>query len=404
MTSGWAAAVKSTQIRMSACETTPRMPPSGSDALLAGLVALVITAALTPLTAVVARAVGAIDEPRTRGLAERPTPRLGGLAICVGVLVAGAIWLPHEQPWTAVLVAAGLITLVGAADDVLDLPPVVKLAGQVVAATIVVYEGASVTTFTFPFAGAVDMGHWGDPVTVAGLVLVMNAVNFSDGVDGLAAGVCAIGAVAFTFIAFDIPQRSAGTLSAIVAGAALGFLVHNFPPARVFMGDAGSNLLGLLLGCVAVLGTVKTSAIVGLIAPLIILAVPFLDTTFVVLKRLKYRRPVHRADANHFHHRFSRIGFSSRRTILYLYAWTLMLGGAAVALRFVPYSDNHGHLDTRWSLVMGAILLAALAASVYLVYVLEILKLRRVLRRQGRSDSEIEQRLETGEFDAVERR
>lgn len=380
------------------------MPPSGSDALLAGLLAAAITVTLTPLTALVARRVGAVDEPRSRGLAERPTPRLGGLAICVGVLVAGAIWLPGRQPWTAVLVAAAVITVVGAADDILDLPPPVKLAGQVAAAAIVVYEGASVTNFTLPFLGPVALGHWGDPVTVAGLVLVMNAVNFSDGVDGLAAGVCAIAALAFAVIAFDIPQRSAGTLSAIVAGAALGFLFHNFPPARVFMGDSGSNLLGLLLGTVAVLGTVKTSAIIGLIAPLIILAVPFLDTTFVVLKRLKYGRPVHRADANHFHHRFSRIGFSSRRTILYLYAWTLMLGGAAVALRFVPYSDNHGNFDTGWSLVMAAILIAALAASVYLVYLLEILKFRWLARREGRSESEIDRQLETGEFEALERR
>ncbi len=134
---------------------------------------------------------------------------------------------------------------------------------------------------------------------------------------------------------------------------------------------------------------------------------PFLDTTFVVLKRMKYRRPVYEADANHFHHRFSRIGFSQRRTVLYLYAWTLMLGGVAVSTRFVPYSDGHGHLHAGWSVVMGAILVVALLASAYLVYVLEIVKFRRLLRREqpassdAQLDAAVERGLETGEFDAV---
>ena len=138
-----------------------------------------------------------------------------------------------------------------------------------------------------------DLGNAGAPLTVLGLVLIMNVVNFSDGIDGLAAGVCAISGVAFAIIAFDLDRGHAGVLAALTAGAAAGFLVLNFPPARVFMGDAGSNLLGLLLGCVAVEGAVKTQAVLALLFPLVVLAVPFLDTTFVVLKRMKYRRPVY---------------------------------------------------------------------------------------------------------------
>ena len=125
-------------------------------------------------------------------------------------------------------------------------------------------------------------------------------------------------------------------LAALTAGAALGFLFHNFPPASSFMGDAGANLLGYLLGVVAVVGSVKTGAVVALMVPLIVLAVPFLDTGFVVAKRLKYRRKPWSADANHFHHRMARMGYSQRRTVAYLYGWTLMLAGVAVALRFVP--------------------------------------------------------------------
>jgi UDP-GlcNAc:undecaprenyl-phosphate GlcNAc-1-phosphate transferase len=205
---------------------------------------------------------------------------------------------------------------------------------------------------------------------------MMNVVNFSDGVDGLAAGVCAIIAGAFAVIAFDLGQDAAGVLAAITAGASLGFLVHNFHPASSFMGDCGANLLGLLMGTVAVAGDLKTTASIAFALPLILLAVPFLDTTFVVLKRLKYKRPVYVADAEHFHHRMARIGFTVRRSVIYLYAWTLMLAGLALALRFVPYSNHHGKLNLGWTLALIAYGLIVAAASVYLVYVLEIVKFR----------------------------
>ena len=178
------------------------------------------------------------------------------------------------------------------------------------------------------------------------------------------------------------------------------------------MGDCGANLLGLLLGCVAVEGAVKTQAVLALVFPLAVLAVPFLDTAFVVLKRMKYRRPVYVADQNHFHHRFDRIGFSARRTVIYLYAWTIAVAAFAVSLRFVPYSDEGGDLNPGWTVVIALIGLAVLAASVYLVYVLEILKFHRLreirLRRLRPSvtdreiDEDVEQRLETGQFDAVQ--
>lgn len=390
--------------------------PTELEALYAFLTAAAVTALLTPLTMRVATAVGAIDRPRARGLAERATPLLGGLAIFAGSLVAGLLWLPsgyREQPqlWHGVLIGAGLITAVGALDDRFELPPIVKLGGQVAAALIVVRFGVVVHFVTIPFLGRLNFGAAGGPVTVVGLVALMNVVNFSDGVDGLAAGVCAIIAATFAVIAFDLERAAPGVLAALTAGAALGFLIHNFPPASSFMGDCGSNLLGLLMGCLMVEGAIKTTAVVSFVLPLILLAVPFLDTTFVVLKRLKYRRPIYEGDSEHFHHRMARIGFSRRRTIAYLYAWTLMLAGLALALRFVPYSDHKGHFYTGWTLVMIAIFLLVAAASVYLVYVLEILKFRRLatarLRRMrpDASAAEIERDVvrdfETGEMEAV---
>ena len=245
-------------------------------------------------------------------------------------------------------------------------------------------------------------------LTLIGLVGLMNIVNFSDG-DRRARG----------RRVRDLGRRvrdhrvrpgrdAAGVLAAITTGAAIGFLVHNFHPASVFMGDSGALLLGLLLGGVIVEGTLKTNAVIALIVPLVVLAVPFLDTGFVVAKRIKYRRPVYRADTNHFHHRFNRLGFSQRRTVLYLYAWTITMAGLAVALRFIPYSDDSGNLHTGWAVLMAACSLVAIAASAYLVLVLEILKLRRLrawqLRRadpdttEHEIDAEVQRELETGEF------
>lgn len=382
------------------------------DAVFAFLVAVAVAALTTPLAAKLAFHVGAVDEPRERGLASRATPLLGGLAILAGVLVAAAIWLPITEETRGILLGAALIALVGAIDDVFDLPPQWKLLGQVAAAVIPVASGVKVENITFPFLGALQFGAAGGVLTVIGLVALMNVVNFSDGVDGLAAGVCAISAVAFSIIAFDLGRTSAGVLAAIVAGAALGFLFHNFHPASIFMGDCGALLLGFLLGCVAVQGSLKTNALIALVGPLAILAVPFLDTGFVIARRLKYRRAPWSADAQHFHHRLARVGFSQRRTVLYLYAWTVLLAGLAVAMRFIPYTDNHGSFNLGWTLLLGAVALFVAGASVYLVVVLEILKLKRLrawqMRRADPDTTEheivaqVESELETGEFTAVD--
>jgi UDP-GlcNAc:undecaprenyl-phosphate GlcNAc-1-phosphate transferase len=397
------------------------------DAVFAFLVALAAAAALTPFAARLAVRLGAVVHPSERGLAERDTPALGGLAILAGVLLAAVIFMPAtiSLPHTAhapkgsggtvhtwaVLLGACLIALVGAVDDIHPLRPQWKLLGQIAAAVIAVEAGVVVTDVTVPFVGALQFPNAGGVLTVIWLVGLMNVVNFSDGVDGLAAGLCTIDGVAFAVIAFDLGVSGAAVLAALTAGAALGFLFHNFYPAKVFMGDSGANLLGYLLGTVAVVGSVKTGAVVALVAPLIILAVPFMDTGFVVAKRLKYRRKPWSADANHFHHRMARMGYSQRKTVLFLYGWSLLLAGVALALRFVPYSNHLGHYYLGWSLLMAAILLIALVASVYLVYVLEIFEFKRLrtreLRRTDPDTSEhaidelVTRDIETGEFERV---
>jgi len=406
------------------------------DAVYAFFVATAVAALLTPFAGRLARRVGAIAYPSERGLARAPTPQLGGLAILAGVALAAALWLPdtirlarvpHANPgsagivhtWT-VLAGGGLIALIGAIDDAIDLNPLLKLLGQIGAAIVAVRGGAVIENLAIPFVGSLQFPHEGGPLTVVWLVALMNIVNFSDGVDGLAAGVCTIDGVAFAVIAFNLQggTSQAAVLAAIIAGASLGFLFHNFYPAKIFMGDAGSNLLGYLIGLAAVIGSIKTEAVVSLAVPLLVLAVPFMDTGFVVAKRLKYGRKPWTADDYHFHHRMAAIGFSQRRTVAYLYAWTLMLAGVALALGFIPYKTNTyrnhnaiGHYHLGWSVVMGVILLIAAVASVYLVYVLEIFKFKSLRTVQLRAvDPEtteheivasVERDIETGEFDAV---
>jgi len=404
--------------------------PTDTDAYLAFLVAGALALLLVPLTKRLALRVGAIDYPSERKLHTVPTPKLGGLGILGGVLVAGLIWLPADTESHSILIGAAAIAWVGVLDDIFELNPALKLLGQTVAVVIPVSVGVTVDSFTVPFFGRLTPGtvdlltlpgggvvHLGDVATVLGIVAMINVINLIDGVDGLAAGVAVISGITLATIALSLDRTAAGVLAALVAGGALGFLRWGFPPASTFMGDTGSNLLGYLLGVVAVQGALKTNAVIALFIPLIILAVPILDTGFVVAKRLKYRRPVYKADRWHFHHRMADIGFSQRRTLLYLYGWTAVMAALALALRFVPYSDNHGHFDALWTAVIAIFGLLALAASIYLVEVLEILKLRQTrfrqlvtLRRQAGApepelqevNTAVEQELETGSFPAVD--
>ena len=389
------------------------MPPSTWHAVAAGAVAAVLVACLTPFAVRLAYRIGAVDEPRARGC------RTGRCRAWVAWRSSPACWsarllfLPLDGRFGAILLGAAIITVVGALDDVFELQPVRQAAGPVVRGAGAGARGRAGDDFTLPFVHRVELGDLGIPLTVAGIVLIMNVVNFSDGVDGLAAGVCAIAAAAFVVIAFDLQRANAAVLAAIIAGAALGFLDPQLPSRDGLHGRLRLEPAGAAARLRGVEGTVKTQAVLALVLPLIVLAVPFLDTTFVVLKRLKYRKPVYAADREHFHHRMDRIGFSTRRTVLYLYAWTLLLAGLAIALRFVPYSDNGGRLHAGWAAVMAGFGFLTLIASVYLVYVLEILKFKRLdairLRRmrpeasEAEIDADVAARLETGEFEAVRR-
>ena len=346
--------------------------------LYGAIAAFVIVILLTPAVGGMARLLGVVDRPEARRLNPNPVPRLGGIAIFFGIFVPALAFLELGRETRGVLLGAAVATVVGAIDDFRVLAPGRKLVGQFVAAAIPPFFGVWIDHFTFPFLGPVDLpAVVGVPLTMIWIVAVMNMVNFLDGMDGLAAGVCGIAAITYAILSLSLGKIDPAILSAIVAGACIGFLRHNFFPARIFMGDSGALCLGFLLGAVSVQGLLKTASTVVLLLPLLVLAVPIIDTSFVVARRLKHGQRISSPDQSHLHFRFLRRGYSQRRAAVTMWAWCATLAGAALATRFIPFRE--GGVWHFWeTLAVGrGIALVALAFSLYVVYVLEIVKSTR---------------------------
>jgi len=358
------------------------------------LIAFLVVVLLTPAVGGMARLLGVVDRPEAgrRPSATPGVPRLGGLALFFGVFVPSLAFLPLDGEMRGILLGAAVATTVGAIDDLRGLRWWAKLAGQTLAASIPTDFGVWVHSFTLPISGHHLLpAAIGVPITILGIVALMNMVNFLDGLDGLAAGVCAISGLSFCIIDLSLGVVDDAILTAIVFGACVGFLRHNFYPARIFMGDSGALLLGFSLGAVSVQGLLKTAIFPTLVLPLLVLAIPLIDTSFVVAKRIKQRRPVYLADRTHLHHRFENIGFSQRRAVVYLYLWCLVLALTGLATRFVlPKPGRH------WSplhiAIDAVITLLALGASVYVVYLLEIVKLANPFIRRRAELARVEER------------
>ena len=345
------------------------------------LSAAAIVLLLTPAVTWLAPRVGAVDDPQHSDrprVHQRPLPRIGGVAIVLGILVPGAILLRPDGAFLGILIGTALVAALGFVDDVRGISPSMKMAG-VVAIALVPVLGWDVTfdSFSAPLLGTVDFGALAVPLTVLWIAGLANLVNLIDGMDALAAGIVSIAAFSFAVLAVSFGRMNAAALAAIVCGATLAFLRHNYHPARIIMGDTGALALGFVLAAIAVQGVLKTAASIALVMPLLVLAVPILDTSFVVLKRLKYRRPPWNADQNHFYHRFMRIGFSQRRTAAYLHLWAALLAAWAILVRFVPPRPR-GQWDLENALVVAGVGVLVLAASLWMVYTLEILKARHL--------------------------
>ena len=343
------------------------------------LTATAIVLLLTPLVARIAPRIGGVDHGGDRPRVHtEPIPRIGGVAIVVAILVAAALWVDVDGPYTGMLIGTALVALVGLYDDINGLRPSAKLLAVTLGALIPVLGwDLQIEHVTLPFLGDHDIGWASVPLTLLWVAFLANLVNLIDGMDALAAGIVAIASGSFALLAVSFGRADAAVLAAIVCGATLGFLRHNYHPAKIFMGDSGALALGFLLALIAVEGVLKTAATIALAGPLLVMAVPILDTSFVVLKRLKYRRPPWSPDHNHFYHRFMRIGFSQRRTAAYLHVWAIMLSAYAILVRFVPPRPQ-GEWDGGAVVLLSVLGVLVLAASVWMAYTLEILKARHL--------------------------
>jgi UDP-GlcNAc:undecaprenyl-phosphate GlcNAc-1-phosphate transferase len=356
------------------------------EVVYASLLAFAVVVLLTPAVGGMARRLGVVDLPGGRRVNELPVPRLGGIGLFLGMLVPALAFLPLGHQTRGILLGATIAVMVGIVDDFRGLPWYAKLGGQIAAASVPVAFGVWIDRFTLPFVGIHTLpAGVGIPLSILWIVAIMNMVNFLDGLDGLAAGVAAIAGLTFSVIALSLGKVDAAILSAIVFGACVGFLRHNFYPARIIMGDSGALLLGYMLGAISVQGLLKTAATVALFFPLLVLAVPIVDTTFVVVRRVRHGERIFEADQAHLHHRFLRRGFSQRRAAVTIWAWCATLAAAAFATRFVPFRA-HGVWHPWWTLLAVAIGFLAVLFSVYVVYVLEIVKLGNRIQRRRKAD------------------
>ncbi len=318
-------------------------------AVLAFGMAAVCTALLVPIVRRAGLRWGLIDQPDSRKQHTTPMVRLGGVGIVGGFVIALAlIWwmggfveLPAQrdsQIWTT-LAGALCFFVIGLADDLFALPPLPRLGGQLLVAMVVWSQGVRIGAIDLPFhllggpSGAIPLPDGLSLLaTVIWLVGITNAINWLDGLDGLAAGVSGIAAVGLLSVSYSLNQPAPGLLAAALAGSCLGFLRHNFNPARIFMGDGGSYFLGFALAAISIVGPAKGLTSVSLLLPLLILSLPLADMSAVIMGRLSDGHSPFYPDRRHLHHRLLRTGLSHRRTVLVIYAFTQWLASLALVL------------------------------------------------------------------------
>ena len=305
--------------------------------LLALGVSLAATLVLTPVVRRLAITVGAVDVPKdSRRMHKKPIPTIGGLAIFIGFLVSVLLFTEIDTQMRGILMGSMILVVLGVIDDIMDLPAKLKFAVQFVAAGIAVGHGCVIQTLSNPnlFSQApyLNLGWLSIPVTLLWIVALTNAVNFIDGLDGLAAGVSAISAGTMLVIDLMYSESSVAIVIAALLGACLGFLPFNFNPAKIFMGDTGATFLGYLLACMSVQGLFKYYAIVSFAVPFVLLGLPIFDICFAFLRRIAHGKSPMTADRSHMHHRLIDMGFSQKQAVAIAYVISALLGLSAVVL------------------------------------------------------------------------
>lgn len=311
-----------------------------STYISAFLISLIIVLLLTPVIRRLAINIGAVDLPNNRRINKKPIPTIGGLAIYLGFIITMFLVTPFSRLSLGIFTGGTLILIVGLLDDLYELSPRLKLAGQIVAAFILVLFNIRVMFITNPFSGGmIYLGYWGIPLTILWTVSVTNTVNLVDGLDGLAAGISAIASLTLFLVGLQEGQFVASVLALALAGSALGFLRFNFNPAEIFMGDTGAMFCGYILAAISVSGALKSAAAVTIVVPILALGVPIFDTIFAIIRRINNGKPIGEADHGHIHHRLLALGFNQRQAVLGVYGISIALGLLALVINGSNFHD-----------------------------------------------------------------
>ncbi|NSL51762.1 glycosyltransferase family 4 protein [Calidifontibacillus erzurumensis] len=301
--------------------------------IITAIVCFLASIGLTPIVKKLAISIGAVDKPNHRKVHQRIMPRLGGLAIFISMVIGFLIARPVDDEistW-AILIGATIIVITGILDDRFEISPKLKLLGQILAASVVIYGGVQVPIINLPFEVTINLGYFSIPFTLLWIVGITNAINLIDGLDGLAAGVSSIVLITIASMALFMGNMFAVVISVILLASTLGFLIYNFHPAKIFMGDTGALLLGFMISVISILGF-KSIAVYSLLLPVIILGVPISDTFYAIIRRIVNKKPLSAPDKSHLHHCLLRLGFSHRQTVLIIYAMSAFFGIAAIVL------------------------------------------------------------------------
>jgi len=285
---------------------------------------------ITPLVKKLAIRIGAVDKPNERKVHTKLMARLGGLAIFLSFMIGFVLFLPNTISTWPIVLGATIIVITGVIDDMKELSAKAKMGGQILAALVTVLGGLQIEFITIPGGNVIEFGVLAAPLTMLWIVAIINGINFLDGLDGLAAGVSSIVLLTFSVLGILMGSPIVALLGFLLLGSTLGFLIYNFHPAKIFMGDTGSMFLGYMISVLAVLGLFKNVAIFSLAVPIIILGVPILDTSVAIVRRIINKKPLGAPDKYHLHHRLLNLGFSHRQTVVLIYAMSAMFSVAAI--------------------------------------------------------------------------
>jgi UDP-GlcNAc:undecaprenyl-phosphate GlcNAc-1-phosphate transferase len=305
--------------------------------LAAFIITLILSLAITPLIIKLAHKFNFVDRPGERKINTKIIATAGGTAIYLAFMIPLRFFLPANQTITGIMLGGSFMLLLGLLDDKFEISAPIKFMGQIIGALILIYYGVKINFITNPFGGFIYLGVYAVPFTVFWIVSIINTINLIDGLDGLAAGVSIIAVLTLFAVALQENQVVAPMLAVLLAGSCLGFLKYNFNPARVFMGDTGSMFIGYIIAAVSITGALKSAAAVTIFVPMLALAVPILDTTFAIIRRIFNDRPIGEADHGHIHHRLLAIGMNQRQAVISVYVISAFLGTIAFIINGIKF-------------------------------------------------------------------